>query len=70
MSANTPLSRGDWLSALVVVLIWGLNFVVMKLGLQAIRHAQAAVQTLSAGLDTLLADGPAMGARRNRSSRS
>ena len=36
MSANTPLSRGDWLSALVVVLIWGLNFVVMKLGLQAI----------------------------------
>lgn len=31
---TAPLSRGDWLCALAVILIWGLNFVVMKLGLQ------------------------------------
>lgn len=31
MSAS--LSRADWVKALVVVLIWGLNFVVMKWGL-------------------------------------
>lgn len=31
-----PLSRGDMLRALVVVVIWGLNFVVMKVGLQGI----------------------------------
>lgn len=27
-------SRGDWLRAIAVVVIWGLNFVVMKLGLR------------------------------------
>ncbi len=31
-----PLSRGDLLRALAVVVIWGLNFVVMKVGLQGI----------------------------------
>lgn len=31
-----PLSRGDLLRALAVVVIWGLNFVVMKIGLQGI----------------------------------
>ncbi|WP_288251786.1 EamA family transporter [uncultured Hydrogenophaga sp.] len=36
MSAPTPFSRGDALRALAVVVIWGLNFVVMKLGLQSI----------------------------------
>lgn len=30
---NTGMSRGDWLSALVVIVIWGVNFVVMKWGL-------------------------------------
>lgn len=30
------LSRGDYLRALGVVIIWGLNFVVMKLGLQSL----------------------------------
>lgn len=30
------LSRGDLLRALAVVVIWGLNFVVMKLGLQGL----------------------------------
>ena len=33
---NQPLSRGDLLRALAVVVIWGLNFVVMKLGLQGL----------------------------------
>ena len=36
MSEATPFSRGDALRALAVVVIWGLNFVVMKLGLQTI----------------------------------
>lgn len=31
-----PLSRGDWLRALVVIVIWGLNFVVMKWGLESL----------------------------------
>lgn len=35
MSApQRPLSAGDWLGAAGVVLIWGLNFVVMKVALQ------------------------------------
>jgi O-acetylserine/cysteine efflux transporter len=36
VSAALPFSRGDALRALAVVVIWGLNFVVMKLGLQAV----------------------------------
>jgi O-acetylserine/cysteine efflux transporter len=36
VSEPTPFSRGDALRALAVVVIWGLNFVVMKLGLQSI----------------------------------
>lgn len=35
-AGHTTLSRGDWARALAVVLIWGLNFVVMKLGLQGL----------------------------------
>ena len=53
MSA-VPLSRGDLLRALAVVVIWGLNFVVMKVGLQgvgpmllgALRFAAAALPFL------------------------
>lgn len=41
-------------------------YTVTPLGLKAVRHAQTAVQTLSAGLDTLLV----AGARRSGSSRS
>ena len=33
---GTALSRGDLLRALVVVVIWGLNFVVMKVGLKGL----------------------------------
>lgn len=33
---TTPMSRGDWLCVLAVIVIWGLNFVVMKLGLQTL----------------------------------
>ncbi len=48
------LSRGDFLRALAVVIIWGLNFVVMKVGLQgigpmllgALRFAAAALPFL------------------------
>ncbi len=31
-----PLSTGDLLRALGVIVIWGLNFVVMKVGLQSL----------------------------------
>lgn len=41
-------------------------YTVTPLGLKAVRHAQAAVQTLSAGLDTLLV----AGARKGGSFRS
>lgn len=33
---RVSLSRGDWLRALAVVVIWGLNFVVMKVGLKGL----------------------------------
>lgn len=33
---TTRMSRGDWLCALAVIVIWGLNFVVMKLGLETL----------------------------------
>jgi O-acetylserine/cysteine efflux transporter len=36
MTAPTRISRGDLLCALGVIVIWGLNFVVMKLGLQSL----------------------------------
>lgn len=36
MSAASPMSAGDVARVLAVVLIWGLNFVVMKLGLQGL----------------------------------
>jgi len=36
MSAAPRLSRGDWARAIAVVVIWGLNFVVMKLGLHSL----------------------------------
>lgn len=51
---TSKLSPGDLLGALAVVVIWGLNFVVMKVGLQdvgpmllgALRFAVAAVPFL------------------------
>jgi len=54
VSAALSFSRGDALRALAVVVIWGLNFVVMKLGLQslspmllgALRFAAAALPFL------------------------
>lgn len=36
MSAATQLSRKDYLCALTVVVIWGLNFVIMKIGLKGL----------------------------------
>lgn len=35
-SHSKALSRTDWLCALTVIVVWGLNFVVMKWGLQAL----------------------------------
>lgn len=36
MHINAQFSRGDWALALIVVVIWGLNFVVTKVGLQGL----------------------------------
>lgn len=36
MSSAPRFSRGDWARAIAVVVIWGLNFVVMKLGLHSL----------------------------------
>jgi O-acetylserine/cysteine efflux transporter len=33
------MSRADWLSALIVIVVWGLNFVVMKWGLATLALA-------------------------------
>lgn len=54
MTASTGLSRADLARALAVVVIWGLNFVVMKLGLRdlspmllgALRFAAASLPLL------------------------
>ena len=32
-AARTAMGRGDWLCALIVIVVWGVNFVVMKWGL-------------------------------------
>lgn len=53
-STATGMSRADWLSAIVVIVIWGLNFVVMKWGLAtlsplllcALRFAAASLPLL------------------------
>lgn len=55
MSAHTVLSRGDLLRALGVVIIWGLNFVVMKLGLQTLSPMLlGALRFVAASLPFLL----------------
>ncbi|MDQ2149039.1 EamA family transporter [Alcaligenaceae bacterium C4P045] len=36
MNASHPFTARDYLCALVVVLVWGMNFVVMKIGLQTL----------------------------------
>ena len=55
MSAVVPFSRGDALRALGVVVIWGLNFVVMKLGLQSLSPMLlGALRFIAASLPFLL----------------
>ena len=55
MSAVVPFSRGDALRALGVVVIWGLNFVVMKLGLQSLSPMLlGALRFMAASLPFLL----------------
>jgi O-acetylserine/cysteine efflux transporter len=41
MSEASVIPRGDHLRALGVIIIWGLNFVVMKLGLQGLSPTVA-----------------------------
>lgn len=49
------MSRSDWLSALVVIVIWGLNFVVMKWGLATVSPLLlCALRFMAASLPFLL----------------
>lgn len=55
MNAVTPFSQGDALRALAVVVVWGLNFVVMKLGLQTLNPmVLGALRFMAASLPFLL----------------
>lgn len=52
---STSLSRADWAKALVVVVVWGLNFVVMKWGLATLSPlVLCALRFLTASLPFLL----------------
>ena len=52
---STSLSRADWAKALVVVMVWGLNFVVMKWGLATLSPlVLCALRFLAASLPFLL----------------
>ena len=49
------MSRTDWLSALVVIVVWGLNFVVMKWGLATVSPLLlCALRFMAASLPFLL----------------
>ena len=52
---STSLSRADWAKALVVVVVWGLNFVVLKWGLATLSPlVLCALRFLAASLPFLL----------------
>jgi len=52
---SVPLSRADWAKALVVVVVWGLNFVVMKWGLATVSPLLlCALRFLAASLPFVL----------------
>ena len=49
------LSRGDWARALLVIVIWGTNFVAMKFGLQTLSPMLlSALRFVAASLPFLL----------------
>nr|WP_313570693.1 EamA family transporter [Comamonas terrigena] len=54
-SATAGMSRADWLSALIVIVVWGLNFVVMKWGLATLSPLMlCALRFVAASLPFLL----------------
>lgn len=54
-SATAGMSRTDWLSALIVIVVWGLNFVVMKWGLATLSPLLlCALRFVAASLPFLL----------------
>lgn len=54
-SATAGMSRADWLSALIVIVVWGLNFVVMKWGLATLSPLLlCALRFVAASLPFLL----------------
>jgi O-acetylserine/cysteine efflux transporter len=49
------MSRSDWLSALIVIVVWGLNFIAMKWGLQTLSPLLlCALRFVAASLPFLL----------------
>ena len=54
-SSASGMSRSDWLSALIVIVVWGLNFVVMKWGLATVSPLLlCALRFMAASLPFLL----------------
>ena len=54
-SSPAGMNQGDWLSALVVIVVWGVNFVVMKWGLATLSPlVLCALRFLAASLPFLL----------------
>ena len=52
---SSTLSRGDWVRALLVITIWGLNFVVMKWGVATLTPLfLCALRFMAASLPFLL----------------
>ena len=52
-SSPSGMGRADWASALVVVVIWGLNFVVMKWGLATLSPLLLCALRFLAGRQSL-----------------
>ena len=52
---STSMTRADWISAIVVIVVWGLNFVVMKWGLDSLSPLMlCALRFMAASLPFLL----------------
>lgn len=54
-SSPSGMSRADWLSALIVIVVWGLNFIAMKWGLETLSPLLlCALRFVAASLPFLL----------------
>ncbi|MEG0558492.1 MAG: EamA family transporter, partial [Comamonas sp.] len=54
-ASQSGMSRSDWFSAIIVIVVWGLNFVVMKWGLDTLSPLLlCALRFVAASLPFLL----------------